>query len=110
MRARQQPRQITIALIRDNDRRSGFSHEKIRACDSGVRRFEVMPENGTGLGHQRRTVVQFSTGRKSFMLAAEARFDVFTSEMEGRRHDVARALIAKLDDVLAEVRLNRVYS
>jgi len=43
------------------------------------------------------------------MLVTKARFHVFTPQMEGRRHDVARALVAKLDDVLAEVRLHRVY-
>ncbi len=65
------------------------------------------PQPGAGLGQQVAALVEHAVLRQVRMRLAEALLPVLDVEVEGRRDDMRRRLLAQLDDVLAEIGLDR---
>ena len=107
MRLRQQARQIAVAFVGDDERGAGFGHQEIRARDPRIRRLEMPAHDRTRLRHQRRAVVEHTVGVELTMRIAEVLLHLGPVQMERGRHDVARFFLAQLDDVFAEIGLDR---
>ena len=107
MNARQQLREVAVALVGDDDRGSGLGDEKVRTRNADIGGQESLPQNVARFGLQ--TVMR---GDVAFvgevgMGAAEIRLHLIARQMHGRRNDVRRHLAAELYDILAEVGFDR---
>ena len=69
---------------------------------------EALAENAARLVEQGRRLAEVAVGRQVRVDAAEVRLDLLLGEVHRRRDDVARRLVAELDDVFAEVGLDRL--
>ena len=103
-------RQIAVALVGDDDRASRLGDEKIRAGDADVGGKELVAQDGARLAEQLLGLRKVARRRQIAMGAAKVGFDVVAADMDGRRDDVRGRLAAQLDDVFAEIGLDRLDS
>ncbi len=99
--------EIAIALVGHDDRSAGFGHQEIRTGDADVGRQEFFAQHGARFAQQGLRLREAAVGRESRVHAAEVGLDLCLGEMYRRRDDVRRQFVAKLDDVLAEIGLDR---
>ena len=107
MHARQNLRQIAIALIGDDDRRAGFRHQKIGAGHADVGGQKFCAQFRARLSQKAFRLAQIAVLRQPCMHAAELGLHVLLVQMHGGRDDMRGRLAAKLNDVFAKVSLNR---
>ena len=107
MRLRQYLRQVAIALIRHDHRRAGLGDQEIRPGDAYIRVEIFLPQYAARLVEQRHRVFQIAVRIKMRVHAAEIALDLFLRQMHGGRDDMARMLAAQLDDIFAQIRLDR---
>ena len=109
MDARQDLRQVAVALVGDDDRGAGLGDEEVGAGDADVglrgsaRAARARASSSSAAGSLRSR-----SGRQLGVDAAEVRLDLLLGQVHRRRDDVARRLVAELDDVFAEVGLDRL--
>ena len=107
MRLRQDLGEIAVALVGDDDRGAGLGDEEVRAGDAHIRREEALAQHGARLGQQLHRLGEIALGVEMGVNAPEILLHLRGVEVDGRRDDVARQLAAQLDDVFAEVGLDR---
>ena len=107
MHLRQRLGQVAVALVGDDDRGAGLGDEEVRAGDADIGGEEFLAQHAARLGEQAGRLGQIAVGRQMGVDAAEVRLDLLLGEMHGRRDDVRRHLVAQLDDVFAEIGLDR---
>ena len=110
MRLGEALRQIAVALIGDDDGRAGLGDAEIGAGDADLGGEESFPQHGARFRHQGRGFPQRARRVEVLMRLAEAVGDLLLHEMHGRHDDVARTLLADLDDVFAEIGLDRRHA
>src|ERR1035437_6090756 len=103
-RLRHRARQAPVAFVLDDDERASFCDRKIDAGNSEIRIQKNRAQSRARFGREFFRL----RGVLDAELVGEKLPDVFLGQMNGRRDDVRRALAAKLHDVLAKVRLDRV--
>ena len=109
MHARQGLRQVAIALVGDDDDAAGLGDQEIGAGDADIGGEEFLAQLGARLGQR------VSRGSSRTRVGWQMRVrrggsrprPVLAVQMEGGRDDVARRLVAELDDVFAEIGLDR---
>ncbi|MDF2974733.1 MAG: hypothetical protein K0R61_5183 [Microvirga sp.] len=99
-------REIAVTLVRDDDRRAGLGHEEVGAGDAHIRREEALAQHGAGLGEQLHGLGEIALGIEMGVNAPEILLHLGGVEVDGGRDDVARQLVAQLDDVFAEIGLD----
>ena len=104
---RQDLRQIAIALVGDDDRRAGFRDEKIRAGDADVGRQKLFTQNAARFRQQLRRLGQIAVLGQMRVNAPEIALDLILGQMHGRADDVRGNLATQLDDIFAEIGLDR---
>ena len=109
MGARQGLGQVAVALVGDDDRRPGLGDQEIRAGDPDVGGEEFGPEHGARLAEQLLRLAEVAPGRQRPVRLAEVLLDVAGGDVDRRGDDVRGRLAAKLDDVFAEVGLDRLH-
>ena len=107
MDLRQGLREVAVALVGDDDRRPGLGDEEIRAGDADVGGKEVVAQDRARLAEQLLGPRQVAIGRQIAMGAAEVGLDVVAGDVDRRRDDVRGRLAAQLDDIFAEIGLDR---
>ena len=107
MDARQGLRQVAIALVGDDDAAAGLGDQEIGAGDADIGGEEAVAELGARLHHDVAPLGEDAVGRQVGVHAAEIRLPILAVEVEGGGDDVRRVLLAELEDVLAEVGLDR---
>ena len=101
-------RQIAVALVGDDDRGSGLGDEKIRAGDADVGGEKLVAQDRARLAEQLFGLRKVARRRQIAMGAAKVGLDVVAADMDRRRDDVRGRLAAQLDDVFAEIGLDRL--
>ena len=99
-------RQVAVALVRDDDRGAGLGDQEVGARDADIGGDELLPEHLARLVDQRGRLGDVALRRQMLVDAAEIRLDLVARQVHGRADDVARRLVADLDEVLAQVRLD----
>ena len=107
MRLRQDLREVAVALVGDDDRGAGLGDEEVGAGDADIGREEALAQHGARFGQQLHRLGEIALGVEMGVDAAEILLDLRGVEVDGRRDDVARQLAAQLDDVFAEIGLDR---
>ncbi len=110
MRLRQGLREIAITLIRDDDRSASLGDEEICAGDADIGGEEALAQHLARLGEELRRLRQIALGIERRVHAAEIGLDLVAVEMHGRGNDVGGNLAAQLDDVFAEIGLDRRHA
>ena len=108
MRLRQDLREIAIALVGDDDRRSRFGDKEVRAGYADVGCEKLGAQHLARLGQQLLGLGEAAVGGQTVVGLTEFALDVLGGEMDRRRDDVGRGFMAQLDDVLAKVGLDRL--
>ncbi len=108
MGIRQSLGQIAIAFIGDDDGRSGLGDEKIGAGDADIGGEEFRPEHGARFVAQLARLGDAALGIEGGVARLEGRGHVLLGQVHGRGDDMARRLAPELDDVFAEVGLDRL--
>ncbi len=103
---RQGLRQVAVALIGDDDARAGFGNQEIGPGDADFGGKEVRAQDGARLLAQGAHLLQGAVGVEPGMRRAERVGDLLLHQVDRRRDNVARWLVAQLDDVFAEIGLN----
>ena len=99
--------QIAVAFVGDDDRRSGFGDEEVRAGNADVGGEKLRPQHLARFGEQLLGLGETAIGRQIAMRLAEFLLDVLRGKVDRRRDDVRRRFAAQLDDVFAEVGFDR---
>ena len=99
--------QVAIALVGDDDAAAGLGDQEVGAGDADVGREEFLAQPGARLGQDVAPLVEHAVGRQVGVDCAEALLPVLAVEVEGRGDDVARRLVAELQDVFAKIGLDR---
>ena len=108
MHPRQDLGEVAVALVGDDHRGAGLGDEEIGAGDADIGGEETLAQDAARLGEQRRRLGELAVGAQLGMHPAEVVLDLLLGQVHRRRDDVARRLVAKLDDVFAEVGLHRL--
>ena len=101
-------REVAVAFVGDDDRRSGLGDQEIRAGDADVGGEKFVAQHAARLGEQLFGLRKIAVRRQVAMRLAEVLLDVLLGHVDRRRDDVRGRLAAQLDDVFAEVRLDRL--
>ncbi len=107
MDARQGLRQVAVALVGDDDAAAGLGDQEIGAGDADIGGEEFLAQPGARFRQDVAAFMEHAIGRQVGVRGAEARLPVLPVEVERRRNDMRRQLVAELDDVLAEIGLHR---
>ena len=107
MRLRQDLRQIAVALVRDDDRGAGLGDEEIRPGDADIGGEEPLAQHGARLAEELHRLGQVAPRVERLVHPPEVLLDLRRGDVHRGRDDVRGHLAAELDDVLAEVGLDR---
>src|SRR6185437_7430920 len=107
MRLGERLRQVAIALVGDDHRGAGLGDAEIGAGYADIGGEEFLAQHGARLGDQGRRLLEPPRRVEVAMRLAEALGDLLLHQVDGWGNDVARILLADLDDVLAEIGLDR---
>src|SRR5712672_415051 len=107
MGLRQRLGEVAVALVGDDDRAAGLGDQEIRARDADIGGEEFFAQHGARFAQQAGGLDQIAFRRQMGMDAAEFRLDLLLGEMHRGCDDVGWHLVAELDDVFAEVGLDR---
>ncbi len=88
-------------------RAAGLGDQKIRAGDADIGGEEFLAQHRARLGEQRGRLVEIAVRGKLGVDAAEIGLDLLLGQMHRRRDDVRGRLAAQLDDVFAQIGLDR---
>ena len=99
--------EIAIAFIGDDHRGAGLGDEEIRAGDADIGGEEFLAQHAARLRQQAGRLVEIAVGGQMGVDAAEIVLDLRLGEVNRGRDDVGRQLVAQLDDVFAEIGLDR---
>ena len=100
--------QVAVALVGDDDRGPGLGDEEIRAGDADIGGQEAVAQDRARLAEQLLGPRQVAIGGEVAVGAAEVGLDVVAGDVDRRRDDVRGRLAAQLDDIFAEIGLDRV--
>ena len=100
--------QVAVALVGDDDRRPGLGDEEIGAGDADVGGQEAVAQDRARLAEQLLGLRQVAVRREIAVEPAEVGLDVVAGDVDRRSDDVRGRLAAQLDDIFAEVGLDRV--
>ena len=101
--------QVAVALVGDDDRRPGLGDEEIGAGQADVGGKKAVAQDRARLAEQLLGPRKVAVGREIAMDAAEVGLDVVAGDVDRRGDDVRGRLAAQLDDIFAEVGLDRSY-
>ena len=90
--------QVAVALIGDNDGRTGFRDQEVGAGDADIGGEEFCPQLGARLDQDVAPLMEGSIGRQVGVGASESVLPILQVQMERRRDDVARQFMPELDD------------
>ena len=107
MDARQRLGQVAVALVGDDHRAAGLRDQEIRPGDADIGGQELLPQLGPRLGQDVAALVEHPVSRQIGVRLAKLLLPVLAVKVEGRGDDVARQLVAQLDNVFAEIGLHR---
>ncbi len=107
MHARQSLREIAVALVGDDDAAARLGDQEVGAGDADIGGEEFFPQLGARLGQDVAAFVEHAVRRQIGVRLAEAFLPVLLVEVERGRDDVAGQLVTQLDDVFAEIGLDR---
>ena len=96
-----------MPLVGDDDGGAGLGDQEIGAGDADIGLDEAVAQLGPGLGQQVRAFVEPAVRRQAGVMLAEGVGDLLHVDVDRRRNDVARRFVAQLDDIFAEVGLDR---
>ena len=99
--ARQRIGQVGIAFVGHQHRRAGLGHQEVGPGQAHVGIEELLAQDMPRLGHQVVALGQALGEAQLGVMLEESVGHLVLGEMDGRRNDVARRLVAKLDDVFA---------
>ena len=105
--ARQGLREIAVALVSDDDAAAGFGDEEVGAGDADVRGEEFFAEFAACLSEEVAAFAEDAVRWQVGVGFAETFLPILAVEVEGGGDDVAGGLAAQLQDVFAEVGLDR---
>ncbi len=100
-------RQIAVALVGDDDGGAGLGDEEVGAGDADVGVEEAPAQDGARLLEQVARLLDAARAPVLGVMLGEGVGEVAAREMDRRGDDVARRLVPELQDVLAEVGLDR---
>ena len=101
-------RQVAVALVGDDDRRPGLGDEEVGAGDADIGREIFLPQHGAGFLDEGGDFGQVAVGIEMGVGLAEIGLDLIACQVHGGRDDVARPLVPDLDQVFAEIGLDRL--
>ncbi len=107
MHARQRLRQVAVAFVGHDHAAAGFGDQEVGAGDAHVGGQEPLPQLGARFRQDVAPLREHPVRRQVGVGQAELRLPILPVQVEGRGDDVARRFLAELDDVLAQVRLDR---
>ena len=107
MHPRQRLGQVAVALVGDDDAAAGLGDQEVGAGDADIGGEEFLPQLGARLGQDVAAFAEHAVGRQVGVRVAEAVLPVLPVQVERGRDDMARQLVPELDDVLAEIGLDR---
>ncbi len=107
MDLRQNLRQIAVALVGDDDAGAGLGDQEIGAGDADIGGEEFRPQDLARLVGEGARLLEVARRVEIGVRRAEGVGDLFLEEVDGRRDDMARRLVAELNDVFAEIGLDR---
>ena len=105
--ARQGLGQIAVALVGHDDAGAGFGDQEIGAGDADIGAEKLRAQQGAGFVAQLARLGERPLRVERAMRAAEGVGHLFFDQMHRRRDQVARRFVAQLDDVFAEIGLDR---
>src|SRR6187397_1651616 len=108
MHARQGLREIAVPFIRDDHAATSFSNQKIGAGNAHVGDKELLPQLGPRFGEDIAALMEDAIRGQVGMRPPELLLPVLEVQVKGRRYDMARRLVPQLDDVFAEIGLDRL--
>ena len=107
MRLGQNLREVAVAFVRDDDRGAGFGDQEVRARDADVGGQKPLTQHGARFGQQLHGFGEVAGRVEMRVDAPEVLLHLRGGGVNRRRDDVRWHLVAKLDDVFAEVGLDR---
>ena len=110
MHARQSLGQIAIALVGDDDRGAGLSHQEIGPGDAHIGANILLAQHGPRLIDQRFALVEVAAGGQIGVVGAKFSLDLGFADMGRRRDDVAGRLAAQLDDVFTQIGFHHLHA
>ena len=99
--------EIGIAFVGHQHRRAGLGHQEVGAGQADIGVEEFLAQHVARLGHQIVALGQPLGEAQLAVMLEEGVGDLVLGEMHRRRDDVAGRLVAQLDDVFAEIGLDR---
>jgi hypothetical protein len=87
-----------------------ITDQEVGAGDADIGGEEAFAQHRARLGQQRRGLGEIAVVLQRFVVRAERRLDLVLGDMDRRRDDMARRLVAKLNNVLAEIGLDRGHA
>ena len=99
----QELREIAVTFIGDDDGGARLGDEKIGARNANVRCQEFLAQDLARFGDEVCGLVENAALRKLRVRLAEAPFDFSDGQMNGRRDDVARRFVLKLNEIFAKI-------
>ena len=106
MRVRQHLREVAIAFVGHDDRRSCLGDEQIGAGNADIGADEFVAQHRTSLGDQVLRRIELARLWQRVVGPAEVRRDLFLVEVNDGGDDVARPLAPQLHDILAKISLD----
>ena len=102
--------QIAIALVGHDHAAAGFGNQEIGAGDADVRRQEPLPQFAPRLRQNVPPLGKHPVRRQIRVRQAELCLPILAVQVKRRGDDMARRLVPQLDDILAQIRLDRLDS
>jgi hypothetical protein len=99
--------QVAIALIGDDDRCAGLGDQQVGAGDADIG-LEIFLAQHLARFAEQRAGSERSRSLARCVCTRGSVLDLLTCDMHRRRDDVARMFAAQLDDVFAEIGLDRL--
>lgn len=99
--------QVAVTLVGDDDGGAGLGDQEIGAGDADVGGEEALAQDAARLRQHGRRLVEVAVARQVAVGAAKIGLDLGSRQVNRRRDDVRGHLAAQLDDVFAEVGLDR---
>src|SRR5215470_11040738 len=105
--ARQDLRQVAVALVGYDNARAGLGDEEIGSGDPDISGEKLRSQHRARFVAHLARLVERPSGIERTMFGAECFGDLFFDQVDCRRNDMTWGFLAQLNDVFAEVGFNR---